>query len=105
MQVPAQSRGRGLRRDFEYEEFRVIVEVDGRLGHVGAGMFADRRRDRSALREGRISIRAGWVDVAHDTCELALDVGLTLRTRGWTGRIRGCSPGCPGEDPGRKKVP
>lgn len=85
---------RAVRRDFEYEAWRVVVEVDGRLGHVGAGMWTDRRRDREAAATGRVTLRAGWVDVTGSPCAIALDVARTLRSRGWTGMPRACSPTC-----------
>ena len=64
-----------MRRDFEWEEYGVIAEADGELGHSGEGMRRDRSRDRLAVRAGRITLRCVWVDVVHDACELALDIG------------------------------
>ncbi len=95
MQVTASSGARSVRRDFEYDEFALVVEVDGELGHAGEGMRRDRTRDRVTARSGRVTLRAGWVEVVHQSCELALDVALTLRSRGWRGEARGCSPQCP----------
>lgn len=86
--------GDGGRRDFENREFGVIVEVDGYLWHAVDAFHSDRRRDRRAAAQGRITLRAGWVDVWSQPCALALDVALTLRTRGWTGRLRPCGPRC-----------
>ena len=94
MQVPGDCAGRPVRRDFVDDERRVIVEVDGVLGHAGPGMAADRRRDRAAARDGWLSLRCGWVDVRHGACELALDLALTLRSRGWRGAPRPCGPRC-----------
>lgn len=94
LQVPAGGPGNRLRRDAEYEQWRVVVELDGRLGHEGELLAVDRRRDRGAAREGRLTLRAGWVDVDADACGLALDVHETLRSRGWTGRGRACGPRC-----------
>lgn len=94
-QAPGAIGAHRLRRDFEYDDYLVVVEVDGRLGHAGAGMWADRRRDRKAAREGRLTLRAGWVDVTYEPCELAQDVGLTLVARGWRGPVVPCSDDCP----------
>lgn len=94
MQVPDQGHGRDIRRDFLEDETKVIVEVDGVLGHVGEGMWRDRRRDRTAARDGWLSLRCGWVDVRHRPCDLALDIALTMRSRGWTGRPKPCGPAC-----------
>ena len=79
-----------LRRDAEFVEHGVIAELDGLLGHVGAGMFLDRRRDRKAAAQGKLTVRAGWVDVVGDPCELAADLGAALRSRGWPGRAVPC---------------
>ncbi len=91
-QVPVE--GDRIRRDAEYEEFATVVEVDGRIGHVGEGWSRDRHRDRRAARSGRITLRAGWLDVTREPCELAADIAGTLRSRGWTGIPTACSPTC-----------
>ncbi|MBR7744093.1 type IV toxin-antitoxin system AbiEi family antitoxin domain-containing protein [Phycicoccus sp. BSK3Z-2] len=95
LQVPAGSDGHRLRRDAEYVGYGVVVELDGRLGHEGEFVAVDRRRDRSTARSGRITLRAGWVDVDQEPCELAVDIHETLRSRGWSGRGRRCGPRCP----------
>lgn len=86
---------RGPRRDFEYEEFGVVVEVDGRLGHDGEWVARDRRRDRRVVASGRVTLRAGTVDVEGDPCELAADVLGALRARGYRGPAQPCGPSCP----------
>lgn len=90
LQVP----GPGVRRDFVCEEFGVILEVDGTVGHLGSGRLADYRRDRDAARSGLVTLRAGWVDVDSDPCGLAADLAGTLAARGWTGRPAVCGPRC-----------
>ncbi len=95
--VPGSTDGgnvRRARRDFESVEYGTVVEIDGELWHRGAAFTEDRRRDREAAREGKVTLRAGWVDVAVSPCDLALDVGLTLQQRGWAGRLTPCGPGC-----------
>jgi very-short-patch-repair endonuclease len=82
------------RRDFEYEVWLVVVEVDGRLGHEGEFLAKDRRRDRRAAGEGRVTLRAGWVDVEAAPCDLAVDVHAALCARGYRGPIRACGPVC-----------
>lgn len=89
----------GVRRDFECQEYGVILEVDGRLGHLGAGRLADYRRDREAARTGRITLRAGWHDVSESPCELAADLLGALRARGYPGRLRACGPTCTAGSP------
>lgn len=85
----------GARRDFESDEFGVVIEVDGQLWHAGERFHSDRRRDRRTATKGKVPLRSGWLDVAAEPCELARDIALTLRQRGWTGALRRCSPGCP----------
>jgi hypothetical protein len=83
------------RRDVEYEEWDLIVELDGRLGHTGwRSRQREGRRDRKAAVIGRLTVRCHWVDLVPSSCELALDLALILRARGWVGRPRRCGPGC-----------
>mgnify|MGYP001251085675 CR=1 FL=1 len=83
-----------IRRDFEHLECGVIVEVDGRLGHVGDGRLRDHRRDRHAAASGKVTLRAGWEDVSIRPCEIAAEVYATLRARGYPGGITPCGPSC-----------
>lgn len=94
MQVGDQIDGWSIRRDFEHEATSTIIEVDGRLGHEGAGRRADYRRDRRAASRGAVTLRADWVDIEIDPCGLAADVVGTLRSRGWVGDASPCSPTC-----------
>lgn len=94
LQVPSDRPGERLRRDAEYEPWRVVVELDGRLGHEGEHLASDRRRDRRAAAQGRVTLRAGWVEVEMAPCDLAVDVHETLRARGWDGTGRPCGPRC-----------
>lgn len=63
-QVAGSSDPCAQRRDFEDLEHGVVVEIDGRLWHEGAAFHTDRRRDRATARSGRVTLRAGWVEVA-----------------------------------------
>ena len=82
--------GRGWRADAADEQWSVLVELDGRLGHECTGRLVDARRDRSAAGHGWVTIRAGWLDVAAQPCALAADLAKVLRARGWTGATRPC---------------
>lgn len=85
----------GRFRDRAYDEYHLIVEIDGRLGHSGwAGRQKDGRRDRKAATLGRLTVRGTWLDVAGAPCELAADLGEILRMRGWSGVPRRCGPSC-----------
>jgi len=89
-----QARDGIRRRDFEYERWLVVLEVDGRLGHEGEYVAKDRARDRRTAGTGRVTLRAGWVDVEGAPCELAVDVHAALRAHGYRGQIRVCGPRC-----------
>jgi hypothetical protein len=86
-----QPTGGGGRRDNAYEEFGLVVEVDGRLGHEGwDGRRRDGRRDRKAAASGRLTVRVFWDELVHDPCELAVEIGGLLRARGWSGAPTSC---------------
>lgn len=80
--------------DVEYADYGVIVELDGRVGHVADGAFRDRRRDNISTVLGRVTLRYGWSDTLDDSCGTAAEVAQVLRGRGWAGRPRRCGPGC-----------
>lgn len=86
--------GRVQYSDVEYEDFGVIVELDGKVGHVEEAVFRDHRRDNAAARRGRITLRYGWADTTHRACAVAAEVGVVLRQRGWAGSPRPCGPSC-----------
>jgi very-short-patch-repair endonuclease len=84
-------RGRaGARHDLGYREFGLIVELDGRLGHVGEGRFRDLRRDNAALVDGYSTLRYGWGDVTEDPCLVARQVAEVLARHGWPGLPARC---------------
>jgi hypothetical protein len=60
----------------------VIVELDGRVGHVEDGASRNRRRDNISTVLGRVTLRYGWVDTVHDSCGTAAEVAQVLRGRG-----------------------
>jgi len=83
--------GGRARHDVGYAEQRVLVELDGRLGHDGfAAQIRDGRRDRRGAGSGWLTLRAFWPDVAVTPCELATEVGAVLSERGWAGCPRPC---------------
>lgn len=82
-------------RDVEYEEFGLVVELDGRVGHaawVAQGRDADRDLDDHA--DGRESVRVRWPQVFATPCRTADRLGRILARRGWTGQLRSCGPDC-----------
>lgn len=94
LQVRAVVSGQRMRKDAEWEEFGVVLESDGLLAHGGASIHRDRWRDRQVARSGRVTLRAGYVDIEFGPCDLAVDIYLTLRSRGYRGGIDPCGPGC-----------
>jgi hypothetical protein len=81
-------------RDVHYRRFRMVVELDGRLGHDEvADEWDDLDRDIDGALDEQLTIRAGWRHVL-DACRLASAVARLLRARGWTGSPAACSPGC-----------
>ena len=92
-QAPTETGGR---RDVEYEQFGLVIEIDGRIGHQAwANRQKDGHRDRTALVRGRLTVRCFWVDLVPTACALAVDVGAIMQSRGWTGQVRACGPSCP----------
>jgi hypothetical protein len=88
------SGGDSDRRDGFFDEYGVVVELDGRLGHVGEGAFRDMRRDNAAVRRGEVVLRYGWADIAGRPCAAALELESVLKRRGWKGSLRRCSARC-----------
>lgn len=90
-----QSARSGNRRDLVYVTFRLVVELDGRLGHQGLGRFRDMRRDNEATLQGEVTLRYGTADVAGSPCAVARQVAAVVTARGWDGLLRRC-PRCVG---------
>lgn len=82
--------GLRYRSDVGYDDYGVLVELDGRLGHDGAGRFRDLRRDNDFALRSLITLRYGWWDVVERPCEVAWQVGSVLTLRGWPGLPSRC---------------
>lgn len=79
--------------DVGYDEYALLVELDGRLGHDAAGRFRDMNRDNRFAMVSWTTLRYGWFDVAERPCDVAMQVGAALIARGWAGlptRCRRC---------------
>ena len=95
-QVPFTTRdGRRGRRDRVYQEYGVVVELDGRLAHPAENQGKDKARDNAAAAAGQQSLRYDWAAVTQRACATAAEVAGVLRNHGWNGTPRPCSPGCP----------
>ena len=83
-QAPARSaNSRSAYRDVLYEEFGVIGELDGRLGHEAESeVFRDQWRDNAATLTGAATLRYGWLGVTGHSCQVAVQVSALLRVRG-----------------------
>lgn len=84
------SYSHGRRSDMGHTEYRLIVELDGALGHRGPGEIRDARRDADHLAAGFVTLRFGWGDVVDRPCETAATIARVLRARGWPGHMRRC---------------
>lgn len=81
--------------DVLIEEFRLHVELDGRLGHDRAReIWRDMKRDNRSEVAGLRHLRYGWADMIDRPCDVAIQQGGVLRQQGWTGRFRYCAA-CP----------
>ncbi len=80
--------------DAIYEDQRLIVELDGRLGHAEEGVFRDHKRDNRSTERGYATLRFGWTDVVGNSCAIAEQVRRALRRNGWSGESSACGPRC-----------
>ncbi|CAN7263885.1 type IV toxin-antitoxin system AbiEi family antitoxin domain-containing protein [Knoellia sp. LjRoot47] len=89
--------GRRRHHDNRYAAYRLVVEVDGRVGHERwADRVRDGQRDREVAIGGDVTLRVFWPDVTSGACRTAAEVGTILQARGWVGsphpcRSRGCA--------------
>jgi very-short-patch-repair endonuclease len=82
-------------RDVDYEDYRFIVELDGRLFHDSTGQRdRDMDRDLALAVDGRDSVRLSYGQVLVRACRTAAAIGLLLQRRGWAGLPRPCGPNC-----------
>lgn len=75
-----------------YEEFGVAVELDGHAAHLVHDRWRDVHRDNALTGAGIITLRYNWTDVTERACEVATEISVLLRRRGWAGAPR---PRCP----------
>lgn len=89
-----ESASAGTRSDAWYEDYEVLVELDGRFGHEDArSTFRDLSRDNAHTVRRLATLRYGSADVRGRPCDVARQVGLVLRGRGWAGALAKC-PRC-----------
>ena len=85
----------GLRycSDVGYDEYRILVELDGQDGHAGTGRFRDMRRDNRFAARHHTTLRFGFFDVVNHPCAVAGLVWSVLADRGRLDPFRHC-PRC-----------
>jgi hypothetical protein len=81
-------------RDRYYEEYKLIVELDGKQYHPAERRGHDQDRDNDAAATVGSTLRYGWVDVTGKRCDSARQVHTALTGRGYTGPLKPCSPVC-----------
>ena len=83
-------RGLPYASDVGYDDYQLLVELDGRKGHEGVGRFRDMKRDNQFALIEWITLRYGWFDVVHRPCVVAFEIAAALVARGWTGLPTRC---------------
>ncbi len=79
--------------DVWYEEYRLIIELDGRAYHDGVAAWNDLDRDNQHRLKAHLTLRYTWTPVAVHPCQVMREVVTALHQRGWTGRPHPC-PRC-----------
>ncbi len=94
-QVRSSNRGAAIFHDRLIQEYALVLEFDGALGHDGySDRIRDHRRDNAVAAAGGQTLRFDWSAV-HDTpCETAAIIARVLRQRGWAGIALECGPRC-----------
>ena len=81
-------------RDRYYEQYKLIVELDGKQYHPPEHRGRDQDRDNDAAATVGSTLRYGWVDVTSKRCDSARQLHTALTGRGYTGPLKPCSPVC-----------
>ncbi|GAB2592079.1 hypothetical protein GCM10009593_35610 [Microlunatus antarcticus] len=71
--------------DVKYDPYALLVELDGKLAHLGKGRFRDMKRDNLHVLLGHATLRFGHADVLSSPCEVAVQVAGMLIRCGWGG--------------------
>ena len=86
--------GRHGRRDRYYEDYGLIIELDGKRYHPEERRHLDQARDNHAIATGGSTLRYGWDDVTLRPCAVAAQVHAALAKRGYTDPLKPCSASC-----------
>ncbi|MGC3994157.1 MAG: hypothetical protein QM779_08645 [Propionicimonas sp.] len=86
-----ESSSDGSRSDVLYDEYALLVELDGRFGHVDAASgFRDLRRDNRHATRNEATLRYGSADVRGRACLVSRQVWEALSVRGWREPFQPC---------------
>ncbi len=89
---PGGSRGY---RDRCYEQYGVVVELDGKAYHPRENRWRETDRDNAAAADhGSSSLHYGWRHVRYEACQTARQVGKVLQNNGWPGTPTRCGSQC-----------
>jgi hypothetical protein len=86
--------GSSVYEDVRYEEYGVIVELDGQQAHPEGERWRDTRRDNTSGTKGLVTLRYTYADVTERPCEVAGEVARALASQGWAGGPRPCGDSC-----------
>ena len=81
-------------QDVTYQEYGLVVELDGQAAHPAGSRWRDVRRDNASTAVGQGTLRYGWADVTGRPCFVAGQVADALGRRGWAGVPRRCGRSC-----------
>jgi predicted transcriptional regulator of viral defense system len=98
-QVRVMHGRRAQYRDVLYEDYGVVVEIDGAAAHPPEDTWLDRHRDNAAAVARLTTLRYSWADIVTGPCVVAAEVGAVLQGRQWPGTLRPCGPACPTATP------
>lgn len=95
-QAASEATGRRTDQDVRYDDFGLIVELDGRSIHDNPQAWdADAGRDLAELAASEtLTARVTYGLVYGQACLTAHRIGQILQRRGWDGQLRAC-PDCP----------
>lgn len=80
----------GTRTDMRYAPWSTLVELDGKLGHDGSGVFRDVWRDNAHAIGDEVTLRYGSVDIRSKPCVVGYQLALRLVGQGWPGPFVRC---------------
>lgn len=84
-------------RDATLIDLRLLLELDGRLGHsTAAERDADFERDLDAALDDQATVRLGWGQAYVRPCVTAVKLAALYRKRGWRGEFVRCDK-CPSD--------